>query len=197
MNSLLKSCGSKRSCDEHRLAEPMSISMPTAIEGDRRELTWTKIGGHGVLGSWDDDYVRSIRSAFVHEGQIYVTAFGSKEMGSAAIWKFDGSSWSRIFLAADHRLPFNRFGSVLQIGNQFIVGTGWRMAKGARPCLFSSRRPMAMTYATSGQSCPRNKPRIMFPVFYPSMAVFCLVWAPISVAHGSRPITNVMVDACR
>jgi hypothetical protein len=108
----------------------MSISMLTATKGDRRELTWTKIAGHGVLGSWDDDYVRSIRSAFLHQGQIYLTAFGSKEMGSAAIWRFDGSSWSRVFLAADHRLPFNRFGSVLQIGNQFIVGTGVAHEKG-------------------------------------------------------------------
>jgi hypothetical protein len=88
-----------------------------------KNLSWTKIGGNGVLGSWDNDDVRSIRTAFTYGNSHYFGVFG-RDRGSAAIWKFDGESWSRVFLASDFDLPFNRFGKSLEIGNNILFGAG-------------------------------------------------------------------------
>lgn len=58
---------------------------------------WTKVGGDGVNSSWGDGVTNRyerVRSMAVYNGELYA-GLGSTA-GDSEVWKYDGTSWSKI-----------------------------------------------------------------------------------------------------
>ncbi len=57
--------------------------------------TWTEVGGDAVNSSWADATFRSVTSMDVHNGKLYA-GIGNSSGGSAEVWEYNGSSWTRV-----------------------------------------------------------------------------------------------------
>ncbi|MDB5164182.1 MAG: putative secreted protein containing fibronectin type protein [Candidatus Saccharibacteria bacterium] len=56
--------------------------------------TWSKVGGDGVNSSWADLTYESVQSLAVYNGNLYAGLGISP--GDAELWKYDGTTWSRV-----------------------------------------------------------------------------------------------------
>jgi hypothetical protein len=84
---------------------------------------WSLIGGHGVLGSWDNPDIRAVRCAVKLGAYLYCGAYGEK-LGSAQIWKFDGSNWEMVYSAAACKQSFNRINAIECWDGRIAAGLG-------------------------------------------------------------------------
>ena len=56
--------------------------------------SWTKLGGGGVNGSWNDVFYCQVRSFAVYNGELYT---GMGYCGNNGhVWKYNGSTWSQV-----------------------------------------------------------------------------------------------------
>jgi len=59
---------------------------------------WTKIGGDGVPGTWDNSTYEQVTSISSYKGHLFAT-LGTNNSGTdydSEIWEYDGSTWSKV-----------------------------------------------------------------------------------------------------